>query len=641
MSIDLAVLFPFHIPIYVPRVLYNTFWSSLAFLRITASKDRRYEKKTTLIRLRFPLGMVTAPLIADLFLLAILAIGRQEVHDGTVGADGIAPLDVMGFFLTLAYIAISIDASGIIKWLSLKVLQKGGNSGRLLYLYLYLFFLLLATFVGNDPIVLSGTPFLSYMTRAAANIESPKAWIYTQFAMANIGSAILVSSNPTNLVLSGAFDVTFIVYTANMIVPVLVTAIVLFPFLLGVLFRDQKQIPKSISIHQLDPSDRQEPINPYIPYAEYAQGAAAGGDNSDEQREKQYLNEIMNPYVDWKSAIFGSVVMAAALITVLVLNAIGQKHPVFWITLPGAIFMLCWDITLGWLRRASTREIAREGKARAAEHDAAVQKGMELSDSSVGDAKLNVVGGEKADVFDGTPALSSPSASPQLQPSPRLDAEKPAPADATDNNRAENAAAPITLVFMITSGHQWLQETLPTATAVFFHLPWKLVPFALCMFVLVQALATKGWIAVFAYGWKHWIDRTGTVGAVGGMGFLGVVLSNFAGTNIGTTILLCRVIQAWLEINQRAGEPISQRTFWATVYSMALGVNFGAFSTAFSASLAGLLWRDILRRKHIVVSAAEFAKVNASIIAVTMVVGCAVLVGEVYIVRSTAPYVSG
>lgn len=66
---------------------------------------------------------------------------------------------------------------------------------------------------------------------------------------------------------------------------------------------------------------------------------------------------------------------------------------------------------------------------------------------------------------------------------------------------------------------------------------------------------------------------------------------------------------------------------------MAIGVNFGAFSTAFSASLAGLLWRDILGRKHIHVSRSEFARVNLPIIAVAMVVGCTVLIGEVYIVR--------
>ena len=71
---------------------------------------------------------------------------------------------------------------------------------------------------------------------------------------------------------------------------------------------------------------------------------------------------------------------------------------------------------------------------------------------------------------------------------------------------------------------------------------------------------------------------------------------------------------------------------------MALGVNFGAFSTAFSASLAGLLWRDILARKHTRIRRLEFARVNLPIIAIAMAVGCAVLVGEVYIMRSDSPY---
>jgi Na+/H+ antiporter NhaD/arsenite permease-like protein len=134
------------------------------------------------------------------------------------------------------------------------------------------------------------------------------------------------------------------------------------------------------------------------------------------------------------------------------------------------------------------------------------------------------------------------------------------------------------------------------------------------------------------------VNLTGTVGAIGGMAFLSVIFCNFAGTNIGTTILLCRVVQAWVEIHRHNQDPISQRTFWATVYSMAIGVNYGAFSTCFSASLAGLLWRDILRRKRIVVRELDFARINLSIIAFTMVVGCAVLVGEVYITRTEAPY---
>lgn len=103
------------------------------------------------------------------------------------------------------------------------------------------------------------------------------------------------------------------------------------------------------------------------------------------------------------------------------------------------------------------------------------------------------------------------------------------------------------------------------------------------------------------------------------------------------------MIQTWEEIHKQPdASPISDRDFWATVYSMAIGVNYGAFSTAFSASLAGLLWRDILDRKHIKVRRLEFARVNLPIIAIAMTVGCAVLIGEVYIVRSnTEPYSLG
>jgi Na+/H+ antiporter NhaD/arsenite permease-like protein len=98
------------------------------------------------------------------------------------------------------------------------------------------------------------------------------------------------------------------------------------------------------------------------------------------------------------------------------------------------------------------------------------------------------------------------------------------------------------------------------------------------------------------------------------------------------------VIQAWQIIHHNNGTDISNRTYWATVYGMALGVNYGAFSAAFSASLAGLLWRDILARKYIRVKRLEFARVNLPIIAISMAVGCTVLIGEVYIFRDERPY---
>ncbi|KAF2173481.1 hypothetical protein M409DRAFT_15762 [Zasmidium cellare ATCC 36951] len=644
---NVIVLFPFHIPLWLPRWMYNGFFDLLSYMRIIPPREPLgYEHHPTLhdsqsrfgrmfIKVRFPMDLVTAPLIADLFLLAILAIGREEVHDGTVGADSIHPIDVMVFFITLAYIAISIDASGLIRWLAYKVLQRGGENGRRLFFYLYTFFFVLTGLVGNDPTVLSGSPFLAYMTRVSANIKSPRAWIFSQFAMANVGSAILVSSNPTNLVLAGAFGIKFIHYTANVIVPVVATVIVLFPIMLFIVFRNKDLVPPKIELHELpEEAKLRDPVNPNIP-RNYVISSRDGQDETKEQREEREqlasLEEIMNPYLDKVSATVGAVVMAATLITILALNASsssGSEVPVFYITLPAAAVMLCWDLTFGWIHRHETRAIARGGLEKTKFDEKDVAASADLSTALPEPPKAHVNDGDDKEDIQNEIGCRTEATETRLSASKKVGLQE---------KSLDQEARP-TLQSKAIEWYKWLQETFPTAMAVLSHLPYKLVPFAFCMFVLVQGLVTKGWVPVFAHGWDEWVKRTGVVGAIGGMAFVSVILCNFAGTNIGTTILLCRIIQAWVEIRRADATPISQRTFWATVYSMAIGVNYGAFSIAFSASLAGLLWRDILARKGIKVGSLDFVRINVPIITVSMIVGCAVLVGEVYITRNQDPY---
>jgi Na+/H+ antiporter NhaD/arsenite permease-like protein len=655
---DINVLFPFHIPIYIPRQLADAFLDVLATIRILPPRAKvpLDRARTSVVKLNFPMNFVTTPLIADLFLLAISAIGREEVRGGTLGTDHISPLDIMIFFITLAYIAISIDASGLIRWLAYKVLLWGGGSGHRLFFYLYMFFAILGSFIGNDPIILSGTPFLAYMTRVSSNISHPRAWIFTQFAVANIVSAILVSSNPTNLVLAGAFQVRFIDYTVNMIVPVVVTVIVLFPCLLYIIFRKEHLIPKTITLHELPEEVRAEtPKNPCIPHARGAAEEEENFHSEDEKGKLIELAEIMHPFLDKQSAIFGSVVIAVTLVVVLVLNAVqptGEELPVFWITLPAAFVMFCWDLGRGWLGRSLSRKIAHDGRRELeevrAEHNEAAITTSSSGFGQPGASRRSGAGPSQDTEADGNEkaAAASPSSEAHAHTAdgevagghPKgndiSNKEQPSDIESTATPSAEKS----TLSSLISDGWTWSRETFPTASFVLAHLPLALVPFAFTMFVLVQALVTKGWVPVFAYGWDHWVTRTGTIGAIGGMGFVSVVLCNFAGTNIGTTILICRVLQAWQLIHEQNGTPISNRTFWATVYSMALGVNYGAFSTAFSASLAGMLWKDILGRKHIHIRARDFARFNIPIISISMVVGLAVLIGEVYLMRDTEPY---
>lgn len=529
---DIIVLFPFHIPFYVPRVLSNGFLDALSALRIISPRQKFSRdgassiQQGKFIRLEFPMNFATAPLIADLFLLAILAIGRQEVHDGIVGANNIVPYDIMIFFITLAYIAISIDASGLIRYLAFKVLQKGGKVGHRLFLYLYLFFFVVGSFIGNDPIILSGTAFLAYMTRVSSNIVHPRAWIYSQFAVANIASAILVSSNPTNLVLAGAFKIKFIDYTANMIVPVLITAIVLFPFLLYIVFADESLIPISIKMHELsEEAKAKKPVNPNIPNARGTAEEMEDELPNGERGQLLSLEEIMNPFLDKSGASFGGIVMAGTLIAVLAINASNQNshpHPVFWVTLPAAVVMLCWDIAFGWFNRRSTREIARQGRdeVERARAERAVMNQNETAEQEDRDAILLSPKKESLEGGPSTTTTNTPNEKQELERA-EIDESKISHEVLSHQDRGRT-----TLASFISKKYRWLQETFPTVTAVLAHLPLPLIPFAFCMFILVQALVTKGWVPVFAHGWDHWVNKTGTVGAVGGMAFLSVILCN-------------------------------------------------------------------------------------------------------------------
>jgi len=633
------VLFPFHIPVPVPRRLADAFVDTIIAWRIIPPRsdtsehvevedenDRAAHKR--LLWLSFPMNFITAPLIADLFLLAILAIGRDEVYDGTLGIDHIFPIDIMAFFLTLAYIAISIDASGLIRYLAFKVLQWGGKVGHRLFFFLYAFFFVLGSFIGNDPIILSGTAFLAYMTRVSSNIVHPRAWIHTQFAVANIASAILVSSNPTNLVIAGAFNIKFIEYTANMVVPVVVTAIVLFPFLLYIVFADPSLIPISIKMHELPAEVKaKKPVNPNIPNA---RGTAEEEENNaanQEQGKLLSLEEIMNPFLDKKGASFGALIMAATLITLLAINATSAADggkPVYWVTLPAAFVMFCWDVGFGWYHRHETREIARKGREevelaraeralREEEANRAAHEQEEIDDvPDVTEPALALTESPEAHLqspdaalrvkpsnwnpddetvettYNSVKAESKQENKPKREPekavsTPPLDLsvstappkadkpqnEQPSPVamstldekhqvtgeqashtsqglfdpalrGETDEEKQEmdfrervlreahqrHAPEPSTLVSLYAEAYLWLQETFPTVTAVVAHLPFALVPFAFCMFILVQGLVTKGWVQVFAYGWDHWVSKTGIIGSIGGMGFLSVVLCN-------------------------------------------------------------------------------------------------------------------
>jgi hypothetical protein len=231
LTADLLIVFPLRLPLWIPRVALDAGEQALMYFRIFLSRStdsdieelRHHRNWATRLfrRIRLPLGYVTGPIAASILLLAIGAIGRQEVYKGTIGTFRNGPLAILAFTMALSYISTSVEASGLIRWLFFKILQRNGD-GKKIYAYQYVLFAALGFLAGTDLVVTSGTKLVVAGPGGAPDLATPRAWYFCHFAGATIASPILVSSSLPNLIISGVFNIPYINWTANMVIPVLV-----------------------------------------------------------------------------------------------------------------------------------------------------------------------------------------------------------------------------------------------------------------------------------------------------------------------------------------------------------------------------------------------------------------------------------
>ncbi|KIY44478.1 hypothetical protein FISHEDRAFT_51514 [Fistulina hepatica ATCC 64428] len=171
------------------------------------------------------MGLVTTPIAIICLLLASKCITFVQVRDGIVGTGGLKPYNVLTLFISLAYMTITLDHSGLFRAAALLVSNKGGTSSWRLYIYFYLLLSFMSAFMGNDPVILSSTTFLVYYTRACG-IE-PLPWLFSEFVSSNTASMILFVGNPTNVIICEG-DINNLVYTAYTILPFLACSVSFF-----------------------------------------------------------------------------------------------------------------------------------------------------------------------------------------------------------------------------------------------------------------------------------------------------------------------------------------------------------------------------------------------------------------------------
>lgn len=470
--------------------------------------------------------------------------------------DDIKPYNILILFISLAYIAITLDVTGILQAAAFWVSNKGGSNGRKLYFYFYLLLTLVSMVVGNDPVILSGTAFLVYYT-AATGLE-PIAWLISEFAAANTASMVLFVGNPTNVVICEGFGVNNAAFTAYTILPFLTCSAACYVALMFQ-FRDAKHIPPKLS--------------------------------------RTGKLDVLSVLHDPVGAIFGSILLLICLIVIIVLSFF---HVDVWkVVLPFAVAKFIFDVSWDHYRYKRGPVVQETHKTPSEDDSMSVALVRALSmpsdiERSGTFSSLTITSNANAEVSTSegsSTTLRDDSKSRGLFPSERT---------------------------RFNSAYKSLSTHFPTFMTALPRLPFALVPFAFSQFILIEALSHQGWIDVFA----HWLVKAThgqTTPTIWIIGVLGVIMCNLSGTNIGATILLTKVVRA-------AG--LSNQSTRAAAIALAVASNIGAVSFTFSASLAGLLWKSILKQKKIPMRQRTFAFWNMLPLLAMTGVGLAIVTAE-------------
>ena len=354
-------------------------------------------------------------------------------------------------------------------------------------------------------------------------------------------SAVLVSSNPTNVLIAGAFGLNFLTgYTKYTILPTVVCGVVGF-FICWIMFTVCKPSVKAADAE--GPADEKEKA-----------GSAAEG-------PLRYIPATLHsPDVDPRKAlldppgaIFHTTLLLVTLAT-LVGTSFVEGVAVWMVTMPAGVIAFIRDVVSDWWR---------DGAVERAEATSEDEPGTEASVIKHGEAPAN----EPSEVA----MIESDASTPPLESRQSSPSEGRRAAAASQGGRGRTAES------------LWasFRRRFPTTSLTLTRLPVPLVIFGFSMFILVRALDSLGWIAVFA----TWAARVCTSPAKTAF-FLGPLISWFLcslfGTNIGSAIVMVEILRH-PNFAQSAAVVADPNILRAAIITTALASNLGAFSFTFSA----------------------------------------------------------
>lgn len=177
---------------------------------------------------------------------------------GVVSFADVVEVSSIVWDATLAFIGIIIlsmvlDEIGFFEWCAIKMAKLSKGNGHLMFVYALLLGSFVAALFANDGAALILTPILlAKMRILQLNFKTIIAFLLAGGFISDSASLPFVFSNLTNIVTANYFDIGFIEYSANMLIPYVVSTFITIVVLWLVLYKD---IPKQVDISLLKDPD--------------------------------------------------------------------------------------------------------------------------------------------------------------------------------------------------------------------------------------------------------------------------------------------------------------------------------------------------------------------------------------------------
>jgi arsenical pump membrane protein len=191
---------------------------------------------------------VLGALLGPVLILALGILPWPAVLKGLNGTPDLQPFGILALFLSMVFISIFLDITGVFEACARLALRWAGADGRRLFFAIYGMISVLTIFTSNDIIILTFTPLVYYFTRHAR--LNPVPYLMAEFFAANTWSMLLYIGNPTNIVLAGAFHLPFLRYAAWMALPTLAAGLV---NLAGLAWLFRRDIRRPLAHHAVGP----------------------------------------------------------------------------------------------------------------------------------------------------------------------------------------------------------------------------------------------------------------------------------------------------------------------------------------------------------------------------------------------------